>query len=154
MQRRNTGLYVSESSVFLSLVKVRCSPLSAPFKCVCCVVCRQEMKPGSAVHLKRGQVPLDCECQKPCESLLGFHLAGRCLIETVPPGLSWDLKSCCFSYWVEWEQRPVHVRTGTDSFHFHAIEKKKVPQNLFQAPLPSQLPFLFAFLLSDAQTDT
>lgn len=40
-------------------------------------------------------------------------------------GISWDRRSCSFSYWVGWEHWPVHMRTGTDSFPFHALRKKK-----------------------------
>lgn len=64
-------------------------------------ICREKVKPGSRAHSKRGQIHSECcECQKPCEPLLGFHLAGMCPIETITPEISWDLRSCSFSYWV------------------------------------------------------
>lgn len=59
-------------------------------------------------------------------------------------GISWDLRSFSFSYWVGWEHWPVHMRTGTDSFPFHALRKKKKkkgPNNLSR-------PFSFAALVS------
>lgn len=117
----------------------RCHPLwmVRPFKCVCW----EGLKPGSGVHSKTGRIPSECcECQKPCEPLLGFHLAGRCPIETISPGISWDLRSCFFSYWVRQEKWSVHVRTGTDSFHFHAIKKK-----VLKLPIPSPSPFTVLF---------
>lgn len=112
-------------------------------------LCREEMKPGPGVHSKRDEyLPEACECQKPCEALLRFHLAGRCSIETISPGISWDLRSCSFSYWVGWEQWPVHVRTGTDSFHFNAIKKKKTTTIPGPSPFTGLVPGAFPLHLS------
>lgn len=88
--------------------------------------------------IQRGGMPSEHCVNVPSarEDGLGLHLAGRRPIETISLAISWDPRSRSLSYWVGWEQEPVHVRTQTDCFQCGVLKTEVPKQPVPNRPFP------------------